>query len=57
MKSLKELDNLILRNLSVITHLYLYECGKEEIKAMDINFSTLASNNLNESKINRFHIK
>ena len=53
MKSLKELDNLILRNLSVITHLYLYECGKEEIKAMDINFSTLASNNLNESKINR----
>ena len=50
MKSLKNIDNLILRNLSLITHLYLYACGKEEIKAMDIGISTLGSPSINDSK-------
>ena len=31
-KSMKEIDNLILRNLSLITHFYSYESGKEDIK-------------------------
>ena len=53
LKSLKEIDNLILRNLSLITHVYLYACGKEELKTMDIGISTLGSPSLNESKINR----
>ena len=53
-KLLKEIDNLILRNLSIITHLYLYACGKEEIKTMDIGISTLGSASINESKINKF---
>ena len=52
MKSLKNIDNLILRNLSLITHLYLYACGKEEIKTMDIGISTLGPS-MNESKINK----
>ena len=39
-KTYKELDNLILRNLSLITHLYMYSCGKEDIKASDIGLST-----------------
>ena len=53
MKSLKDIDNLILRNLSLITHLYLYASGKEEIKTMDIGISTLGSPSVSESKINR----
>ena len=50
---LKEIDNLILRNLSVITHLYLYACGKEEIKTIDIGVSTLGAGSLSESKPNK----
>ena len=49
---LKELDNIILRNLSLITHLYLYACGKEEIKTIDIGTSTIAAS-LSEAKPNR----
>ena len=49
---LKEIDNLILRNLSIITHLYLYACGKEEIKTMDLGASTIGAS-LMESKSNR----
>ena len=51
-KSLKEIDNLILRNLSLITHLYLYGCGKEDIKSME-GLSSMAGVTLNESK--NFH--
>ena len=49
---LKELDNLILRNLSLITHLYLYACGKEEIKTMDFGMSSMGAS-LIESKVNK----
>ena len=49
---MKELDNLILRNLSLITHLYLYSCGKEEIKTMDLGMSTMGAS-LSESKVNK----
>ena len=41
-KTYKELDNLILRNLSLITHLYMYSCGKEDIKSSDIGLSTVS---------------
>ena len=44
--SLKEIDNLILRNLSLITHLYLYGCWKEDVKSMEAGLSSL-----NESRI------
>ena len=49
---LKEIDNLILRNLSIITHLYLYACGKEEIKTMDLGASTMGVS-IMESKSNK----
>ena len=42
-KSLKELDNLLLRNLSIITHLYMVTCGKEDIKSIDVGISTSKS--------------
>ena len=51
---LKEIDNLIMRNLSLITHLYLYACGKEEIKGMDLGISNLGSGSINESKLIKF---
>ena len=49
-QSLKEIDNLILRNLSLITHLYLYASGKEDIKSMEMGLSSLGGTILNESK-------
>ena len=49
-KAYKELDNLILRNLSLITHLYMYSCGKEDIKASDIGLSTASPSFLGEPK-------
>ena len=52
-KSLKEIDNLILRNLSMITHFYMYGCGKEEIKSMDLGVSYLGGNTLNDTKMFR----
>jgi hypothetical protein len=52
-KSVKEIDNLILRNLSLITHLYLYGSGKEDVKSMEIGLSSLAGITMNESKIHK----
>ena len=43
---------MILRNLSIITHLYLYACGKEEIKTMDLGASTMGVS-IMESKSNK----
>ena len=40
-KYLKPLDNILLRNLSLITHVYLVACGKEDIKSSDIGMSTV----------------
>ena len=40
-KSLKELDNILLRNISIITHLYMVACGKEDIKSSDFGMSTM----------------
>ena len=48
-KFLKPLDNILLRNLSLITHVYLVACGKEDIKSSDIGMSTVI--NLNNNKI------
>ena len=42
-KYLKPLDNILLRNLSLITHIYLVACGKEDIKSSDIGMSTVIS--------------
>ena len=42
-KYLKPLDNLLLRNLTLITHVYLVACGKEDIKSSDIGMSTVIS--------------
>ena len=42
-KYLKSLDNILLRNLSLITHIYLVACGKEDIKSSDIGMSTVIS--------------
>ena len=43
-QSLKEIDNLLLRNLSLITHLYMVTCGKEDIKSIEFTMSrSLAS--------------
>ena len=52
-KTLKEIDNLILRNLSLITHLYLYSCGKEEIKTMEIGISSLSLTDQKTNKMSR----
>ena len=49
-KTYKELDNLILRNLSLITHLYMYACGKEDIKSSDIGLSTASPSMISEPK-------
>ena len=49
-KILKELDNLILRNLSLISHLYMYSCGKEDIKASDIGLSTASPSMMSDTK-------
>ena len=45
----KKLDDLLLRNLSLISKLYIYATWGEEIKLSDIGFST-GSPSLNESK-------
>ena len=39
-KSLKEIDNILLRNLSLITHLYMIACGKEDIKSAELGISS-----------------
>lgn len=40
-KYLKPIDNILLRNLTLITHVYLVACGKEDIKSSDIGMSTV----------------
>ena len=40
-KYLKPLDNILLRNLSLIAHVYLVACGKEDIKSSDFGMSTV----------------
>ena len=40
-KYLKPLDNILLRNLTLMTHVYLVACGKEDIKSSDIGMSTV----------------
>ena len=49
-KTYKELDNLILRNLSLITHIYMYACGKEDIKSSELGLSTASPSILSEPK-------
>ena len=49
-KTLKELDNLILRNISLITHLYMYSAGKEDIKSSDIGLSTASPSMMSDTK-------
>ena len=49
-KSLKEIDNLILRNLSLITHLYLYASGKDDFKSMDLGLSSLGATLTNDTR-------
>ena len=49
-KSLKEIDNLLLRNLSLITHLYMVTCGKEDIKSIEIGTSTISRSLANDGK-------
>ena len=49
-KSLKELDNLLLRNLSLITHLYMVACGKEDIKSIEIGISTISRSLASDGK-------
>ena len=48
--TLKELDNLLLRNLSFITHMYLFACGKETLKDADLATSTISPSITNETK-------
>ena len=38
--ALKELDNLLLRNLSLITHMYLIACGRENLRDAELGIST-----------------
>ena len=46
----KKLDDLILRNLSLITKLYLYATWGDDIKLSEIGFSTGSRSFLNETK-------
>ena len=49
-KSVKELDNLLLRNLSLITHLYMVACGKEDIKSIEVGISTFSKSLASDGK-------
>jgi hypothetical protein len=49
---LKEIDRVLLRNLSLMTHLYMYACGRENIKDSDIGLSTIAPSNMENKVIN-----
>ena len=49
-KSVKELDNLLLRNLSLLTHLYMVACGKEDIKSIEIGMSTISKSLASDGK-------
>ena len=48
--SLKEVDNLLLRNLSLITHLYMVACGKEDIKSIEVGTSTISHSIASDGK-------
>ena len=48
--SLKEIDNLLLRNLSLITHLYMVSCGKEDIKNIEVGTSTISRSLASDTK-------
>ena len=47
---LKEIDNLLLRNLSLITHLYMVTCGKEDIKSIEVGTSTISRSIASDGK-------
>ena len=47
---LKEIDNLLLRNLTLITHLYMITCGKEDIKSIEIGTSTISRSIASDGK-------
>ena len=47
-QTMKEIDNLLIRNLSLISHIYMYACGKIDIKSLEMGLSLAAP--LNESK-------
>ena len=49
-KSVKELDNILLRNLSLITHLYMVSCGKEDIKSIEVGISTVSRSIVSDGK-------
>ena len=51
--TLKEIDNILLRNLSLISHIYMYACNKIDIKSIETGLSIALP--LNESK--NFHRK
>lgn len=49
--TLKELDNILLRNLSFITHIYLYASGKESLKeAADLATSIISKSVVSETR-------
>ena len=48
--SLKEVDNLLLRNLSLITHLYMVACGKEDIKTIEVGTTTISRSLASDGK-------
>ena len=47
---LKEIDNLLLRNLTLITHLYMITCGKEDIKSIEVGTSTISRSIASDGK-------
>ena len=47
---LKEIDNLLLRNLTLITHLYMITCGKEDIKSIEVGTSTISRSLASDGK-------
>ena len=48
--SLKEIDKLLLRNLTLITHLYMVACGKEDIKSIEVGTSTISRSLASDGK-------
>ena len=52
-QDLKEIDRVLLRNLSLMTHLYMYASGRENIKDADIGLSTVAPSNIGNLDSNK----
>ena len=42
-KCIKDLDNLLMRNLTFISHIYMYACGKEDIRISEFANSTMGA--------------